>query len=192
MKGLRAEFYADNRDIQRLLEQFTEIGEYRYIEQLSALNEALCEYSNPTDLYQRTIFFENRPNDRKIHYIFDIDAQLSITNIIMNDGSGAKQSLNQLDNPDSICLNFGGEVGDNTIAMSDISTIGDTGRAREMHKSFKKLIMKNTKRVGSKGAPYRLMPSAVTKLKGGWRLAREKSQPRMMDPKISAEEILNL
>ena len=192
MPGLRAEFYADDEDIRTLLVRFRELGDLKYVEQLSSANAELQQFTDPLDLFGCANLRPEAPNVRRLFTVLDGDAELSVREVEMADGSGLKKSISQYMNPDSVVLSFGGEVGDGTIVMSDITTIGDTVRAREMHKAFKKLITESTQRVGSKGALYRLMPGAVAKLKGGWRLAREKRQPENMDPKISAEEIAAL
>lgn len=192
MPGLRAEFYADDEDIRTVLARFRELGGLKYVEQLSSLSAEPQQFTDPLDLFGRVNLAPEAPNSRRLFTVLDRDAKLSFREIEMAGGSGVKKSVSQYMNPDSVVLSFGGEVGDRTIVMSDITTIGDTERAREMHKAFKKLIAENTLRVGSKGTSYRLMPGSIAKLKDGWRLAREKRQPKSMDPKISAEEIAAL
>ena len=192
MPGLSAEFYADDADIKQLIGLFDELGSFQYVEKLSALNMPLRIYRSAAELVRAFKIDPEMPAKRPQYYVLNFDTLLQKREIKMADGSGTKESLTQYMNPDSIELRLGGNVGDDTLVMSDICSLGDTDRSREMHKSFKNLVTQNTKRVGSKGTPYRLMPGAVVKLKAGWRLAREKTQPAVMDPKISAEEIAAL
>ena len=72
--------------------------------------------------------------------------------------------------------------------MSDINTVGDTDKALEIHKAFKKLVISKTKKVGPKGSPARLMAGAAAKLKAGWHLTQNRVwKPGVEEIRLPAE-----
>ncbi len=76
--------------------------------------------------------------------------------------------------------------------MSDINTAGDTDKALEIHKKFKKVVISKTKRVGTKGNSHHLMPGAIKNLKAGWRLASNKGWSCDTDANIPPVEVAAL
>lgn len=182
-------FYADQDDLLNLLEAFSELGEYKYTQTRSDLNEANYTAVNPVDILSYAISTVDEPERCYSFLVTHIGEEVTKTRIELRDGSGVRSLVGQFENPNSIALAFGGNIGDCTLIMSDIGTLGDTKKSVELHKQFKKLVTSMTKNVGVKGTPVRLMPGAMEKVKAGWRLAHGKDWSCKTDPQISAEVI---
>lgn len=193
MTGRNCYFYADEGDLSDLLEAFREIGDYKYVQITSGLNEPNLIFSDPVELLPLAKVTPARPTRAHSFLVLEKDQEIYERKIALQNGSGVRKIADQNNNFDSIVLAFGGDAGDQTLIMSDINTVGDTDKAIEMHQKFKKLVISKTKKVGSKGKPHRLMPGAVEKLKSGWRLASgSKSWSRDTDANIPPEDIFAL
>lgn len=190
MQGRSAEFYADKEDLKVLLQQFAELDNFLYISKLGVVNEKLFETKNPRKLFEKVDIDYGLTNFREQFLVFDNNAEIVERTLKMVDGSGFKKTLSQVFNFDTVELRLGGVSGSDKIVMSDICTMGDSVRSLEMHKVFKKLIMKMTVRIGRKGVPLRLMPSAAHKVKAGWDLVRY--HPSSLPLKISTEDLEKL
>ena len=192
MPGKSCYFYADERDLSELLKEFRELGDYKYVQIRSPLNESNLVLSDPVELLPFAKVTPENPTRAHSFLVVEKDQEIFEREITLKDGSGVRKIADQNNNFDSIVLAFGGDAGDQTLIMSDINTVGDTATAVEMHKKFRKLVTAKTKKVGGKGSPHLLMPGAVEKLKAGWRLASGKEWSRETDPQILPEEIAAL
>ena len=188
MPGRSCEFFADERDLLTLLEAFKELGNYKYIQLRSELNKENLIFDDPVELLPFAVVSVDAPVRVTSFLVLENTQEVFSGEIKMRDDSGIKKIAGQARNPNSITFAFGGDAGDNTLIMSDIATIGDTDKAIEIHKHFKKVVMSKTKRLGTKGRPYRLMSGAIEKLKSGWRLTSGKGWARNMDLNLPVEE----
>lgn len=188
MPGVSCEFYADEADLTDLLREFPTLGLFKYVEIDSALNESNRVHFDPLEVLPAAIVSPEKPIRSQSFLVMEHDREIATRAIIRRDGSGMIRVADQNNNWDSIVIAFGGDAGDRTLIMSDINTVGDTEKARELHKKFKALVWSKTKRVGPKGTPYRLMPGAIAKAKAGWRLARDKGWQPVTDAILSPEE----
>lgn len=193
MRGLSCEFYADESDLAALLREFPSLGDFKYVQICSRVNESNVVFTgDATGLLPDAIVSRDKPTRRHSFLIMDEQQEVYSRDIVLADGTGKITIVDQNQNPNSVVLAFGGDAGDQTLLMSDINTVGDTDEARELHKSFKKLVASRAKRVGAKGKPFRLMPGAIAKAKLGWRLARGKGWHRSTDDVIPAQQLATL
>ncbi|MEO0399443.1 MAG: hypothetical protein AAF224_08480 [Pseudomonadota bacterium] len=192
MRGLRAEFYADDADVQSVLEKISEFDVYMCIEMNGQLNSALKVFEDPKEIFADMKTDRQFPRLRPAYLLIEKETEIVKDKTKMADGSGVKESSDQVLMPDSVVIRFGGNAGDDTLTMSQFATLGETNRSREIHKIVKRIITTNAKRVGPKGDPHLLMSGAIAKLKAGWRLVGAKNMPAMMDVKIPAEQIAAL
>jgi hypothetical protein len=192
LPGVSCEFYADEADLTDLLREFPTLGLFKYVEIDSALNQSNLVHFDPLDVLPAAIVSPEKPIRSQSFLVMEQDREIATRAIIRRDGSGTIRVADQNNNWDSIVIAFGGDAGDRTLIMSDINTVGDTEKARELHKKFKALVWSKTKRVGPKGTPYRLMPGAIAKAKAGWRLARDKGWQPVTDAHISPEDLEKL
>jgi hypothetical protein len=155
----------------------------------SDLNRPNQIFLDPMAIFARAKVSCDNPTRTHSYLVMEPDQEVVSEEIVLSDGSGTIMRADQNNNWDSIVIAFGGDAGDRTLIMSDINTVGDTEKARELHKKFKALVWSKTKRVGPKGTPYRLMPGAMSKAKAGWRLARGKGWARITDAHISPEDL---
>ena len=193
MPGRSCYFYADESDLLNLLEAFKEFDGYKYVQISSELDMPNSVYTNPVDCFSSAILTPNSAVRSQSFLVLENEQEVFTRELKRSDGSGTLSIADQNNNFDSIVIVFGGDAGDQTIIMSDINTVGDTDKAVEMHKKFKKLVMSKTKKVGAKGTPYRLMPGAADKLKSGWHLTQNRVwKPGVDEIKLSDEEIAAL
>ena len=193
MPGRSCYFYADESDLLDLLEAFKEFDDYKYVQMRSELNETTKIYHDPSKVLPEALASPGKPYRTHSFLIMEKEEEIFDRDIVLEDGSGIRKWIDQNHNWNSIVIALGGDAGDQTIIMSDINTVGDTDKAVEMHKKFKKLIMSKTKKVGAKGTPYRLMPGAAEKLKSGWHLTQNRVwKPGVEEIKLSDEEIAAL
>lgn len=188
MPGRSYEFFADEIDLLTLLEAFKDLGNYKYVQMRSELNKENLIFDDPVELLPFAVVSADAPVRVTSFLVLENTQEVFSGDIKMKDNSGIKKIAGQARNPNSITFAFGGDAGDNTLIMSDVATIGDTDKALEMHKRFKKVLITKTKRLGTKGRPYRLMSGAIGKLKSGWRLTSGKGWARNMDLNLPAEE----
>ncbi len=189
LTGLSCEFYADNEDLADIVRDFSALGRFKYVQQRSALNRHNQIYINPADILPAALVAPERPTRYQSFLIMDEQQEVFARDVVLADGTGKLFRVDQNSNWDSVVIAFGGDAGDRTLIMSDISTVGDTEKARQMHKKFKKLVWSKTVRVGPRGTPYRLMRGALSKAKAGWRLARDKAWALDTDAQISSAEL---
>lgn len=189
MQGRSAYFFADEKDLQNLILQFDELGDFKYLETQSELNHELLIFSKAADLIPHYLVESRGVFWPPQYLLFDATTEPYISKIELTNGSGTNEGIDQYTNPDTVELRFGGEYGDKVLKISDICTLGDTQRSLDMHKMFKKLVLKNTQRFGEKGTPFRLMPGALDKYKAGWRLVAHINQTEEYDYKIPQEQI---
>lgn len=193
MPGRSCYFYADESDLLALLEAFKEFDSYKYVQIKSDLNKPNLIFTNPIELLRLAMVTPENPIRTHSFLVVENKQEIFSRDIKLEDGSGIRKIADQNNNFDSIVLAFGGDAGNQTILMSDINTVGDTDKAAEMHKKFKKLVMSKTKRVGTKGVPYYLMPGASEKLKSGWHLTQNRVwKPGVDEISLSDEEIAAL
>lgn len=193
MSGLSCEFYGDEDDIADLLLNLPSVGDLKFVQMRSRLNECNDVFvGDPTGLLPEAIVSPSKPMRRQSFLVVKRDQKVYYREIVLTDGTGRISIADQNTNSDSVVLAFGGDAGDQTLIMSDISTTADTERAKELHKTFKQLVSSRTKRVGPNGRPSRLMKGAIVKAKAGWRLARDKQSQRSSDAIITTEELAKL
>lgn len=192
MSGRSCYFYADEGDLANLLNAFRELGNCKYVQIRSGLNEPNLVFSDPRELLSLAKATPSNPTRCHSFLVLENGQEIFDREIALKDGSGVRKIADQNQNWNSIVLALGGEVGDKTLIMSDINTVGDTELAVEMHNKFKKVVISETKKVGAKGTPYRLMPGAIEKLKAGWRLASGMGWSRSTDANIPPVEIAKL
>ena len=192
MSGRSCYFFADENDLADLLEAFEELSEYKFVQRRSDLNEPNKVYSDPRKLLDEAKVTPDNPIRTHSFLVVETSQEVFDREVVLQDGTGVRKIADQNNNFDSIVLAFGGDAGDETLIMSDINTVGDTDKAVEMHKKFKKLVTSMTKNVGVKGSPARLMPGAVEKAKAGWRFASGKDWSRDTDAQISPEALAKL
>lgn len=193
MPGLSCEFYADENDLAALLREFLSLGDFKYVRIDSRVNESNDVFTgDPTGLLPEAMASREKPTRRHSFLVMEREQEVYSRDIVLANGTGKITVVDQNQNPNSVVLAFGGDVGDQTLLMSDINTVGDTDMARELHKRFKKLVVSRAKRVGAKGKPFQLMPGAVAKAKLGWRLARGKGWHRSTDDVVPAQQFATL
>jgi hypothetical protein len=192
MRGKQRNFYADNQDIMNLLNDFDSLGQFKYVEFYSRLNKETDIFYNAIDIFDKAICTPQKTERRHSFSIFEIDAKIAFSNVILVDGSGKRIALETLLSDDSIEIHFGGEVGDNTLVISDIGTVADDKAMLDHFKRFKKLIEAKSVRIGPPGQPSYLMPGAVEKAKQGWRLAQGKGFNKNSDPVLPPEQLAKL
>jgi hypothetical protein len=192
MIGKRREFYADNQDIMNLLNDFDSLGQFKYVEFYSRLNKETDIFYSAVNIFDKAICTPKNTERGHSFSIFDIDANIIFSEVTLFDGSGKRVALETLLSDDSIEIHFGGEVGDNTLIMSDIGTVADDKAVLDHFKRFKKLIEARSVRIGPPGRPSYLMPGAVQKAKQGWRLARGKALDIESDPVLPPEQLAKL
>ena len=169
MNGSSCEIYADNNDLNNLFGEIEKIGPFKYIKMTSELNkDNACYYSSIELLKYAT---------GDAFLVVDADKDVVSRTIDLIDGSGHKNRVDQDFNEDSICITLGGDIRNNTIIVTVFDTLGESSRAKEVFKIFKKTIMKNTKKVNRS----RIMPSALEKLQNGWRLTQGETYSRELD-----------
>ncbi len=193
MPGRSSYFYADENDLADLLVAFQESAGFKYVQMRSELNQPNEVYDDPLEILEEAMATCAEPIRRHSFLVIDDDQEIFCRHITLRDGSGVRSIADQNNNFNSIVIAFGGYVGNQTILMSDVNTVGDTDKAIEIHKVFKKIIMANTTRVGGKGRPYRLMPEALKKLKSGWHLTQNKVwKPGVEEIELSDEKLAKL
>jgi hypothetical protein len=190
--GLSCEFFADNADLADLVREFATLGRFKFVQISSELNRPNRLYAEPAEILAAALVSPEKPHRRQSILIMDHDQDVLTRAIVRTDGSGTLRVADQNNNWNSIVIVFGGEAGDQTLVLSDICTVGDTEKSRQLHKGFKALIWSKTVRVGPRGTPWRLMPGAIAKAKAGWRLTPDKGFVRDLDAKISPEELAAL
>jgi hypothetical protein len=178
MRGSEIRVYADPADMKQLLNLFDQIGGLAFTEALSRLNAPPARFTDPRDLinYLRNtmlghggIFLVTRAGDAIVQMV-----------LTMQDGSGTKVSTHQPFNPHAIMINLGGELeGDRTVVATSVNTTGETPKAKELFKAFKKLVLRNAEYING----FYVMPRALEKLDSGWRLTPEPQHSRSLDLK---------
>jgi hypothetical protein len=108
------------------------------------------------------------------YLVADVTAALISDALDKEDGSGRIINIHQGFNFDTTCAYLGVVVEQSTLIISEVSTLGDSPRAKEIQKLFRKVIMKHTKKVGN----TRVMPGAMEKLKAGWVLVPGLDMPK--------------
>lgn len=191
MSGASCYFFADESDLLELLDSFFALSKYKYVQMRSGVNEENCVPTNAKELLLLSKVSSEKPTRVQSFLVVESDQEVFFREIVLIDG-GIRRIADQNNNFDSIVLAFGGDAGDQTLIMSDISTVGDTKKALEIHKNFRKLVESKAVKSGNRGSRYFLMPGAVKKLKSGWRLAGGKEWSRETDPKFSPKEIDSL
>ena len=174
MRGSSSYFYADEDDLIDLLEAFKSLEEYKYVQIRSELNCQTLVYHNPSDILLKAMVTPEKPIRTHSFLIMEKEEKVNSRDIVLEDGSGTIKRADQNNNFNSAVIAFGGNAGNQTVLMSDVSTIGDTEKSIEIYKKFRKIILANTTRVGAKGNPHRLMSGAFDKLKSGWHLTQNK------------------
>jgi hypothetical protein len=192
MRGKGKEFYADNQDIINLLKEFDGLGKFQYVARYSKINKNINIYYNAIEIFKKAICTPDRTEIAQNFFIFEINANIVFREITFEDGGGKKTALDTWRSDDAISIAFGGEVGDNTLIMSDIGTVADNKAVLDHFKHFKKLIEARSVRIGLPGRPSYLMPGAVQKAKQGWRLARGKALDIESDPVLPPEQLAKL
>ncbi len=175
-----------------LLENFRHLGEYKYIQIRSELNEPNLIFMDSVEVLPLAKVAHENPTRAQSFLVVERDQEIFLREIALRDGSGVRKIADQNNNFDSIVLAFGGDTGDQTLIMSDINTAGDTDKALEIHKKIKRVVISKTKRVGTKGNSHHLMPGAIKKLKAGWRLASNKGWSCDTDANIPPAEVAAL
>jgi hypothetical protein len=192
MRGKERNFYADNQDIMNLLTEFDDLGKFQYVECYSEIDNDIDIFYNAVDIFDKSICTPQDPGRRHSFSIFEINANVVFREIIFEDGSGRRTVLEAWRSDDSIEIHFGGEVGDNTLVISDIGTVADDKAMLDHFKRFKKLIEARSVRIGPPGRPSYLMSGAVQKAKQGWRLAQGKGFNKNSDPVLPPEQLAAL
>jgi DNA-directed RNA polymerase subunit L len=187
VRGKTLEFYGDNHDLCNL---FTEIIVYykmRFVEGLSKVNDDLLEYTSAEKFVGAAAYSQDHPKAGLLYYALDASTELVIREVVMADGSGVKQSLDMVRNPDVIGVNLGGVLSEKRLVRSSISTFAETEKSRMLFKSLERLIRSKGRRFGIKGRPYTVLPNAVNLGKSGWRFVITPEALPIMDAKISFE-----
>ncbi|WP_308367966.1 MULTISPECIES: hypothetical protein [unclassified Microbulbifer] len=192
MPGQSCYFFADEGDLLDLLEAFGQLGDHKYVQIRSGLNEPNLIFTDPAQVLPLARVISENPTRAQSFLVIKMGQETFQREIALRDGSGIRKIADQNNNFDSIVLAFGGDAGDQTLIMSEINTVGDTHRALEMYKKFKKVVISKTKKIGVKGNPHRLMPGAIKMLKAGWRLASSKGWSRDTDANIPPDEVAAL
>ncbi len=192
MPGLSCEFFADNADLADLVREFATLGRFKFVQSYSELNRPNRLYADPAEILTVAVVSPEKPHRDQSILIMEHDQEVLTRSIVRTDGSGTRLVADQNNNWNSIVIAFGGEAGDQTLVLSDLCTVGDTEKSRQLHKAFKALVWSKTVRVGPRGMPWRLMPGAIAKAKAGWRLARGKGFGASTDAQISPEELSSL
>ena len=161
MPGRSSYFYADENDLADLLLAFKELGDFKYVQRRSELNQSNEVYFDPSEILEEAMVKCADPIRSDNFLVVEIRQEVFTRKISLRDGSGIISIADQNNNFDSIAIAFGGNAGNKTILMSDVNTVGDTDKAIEIHKIFKKIITTHTVRIGGKGRPYRVMPGAL-------------------------------
>ena len=101
MPSLKTKFFADDSDILELISSFEFFGDFKYIEPLSKLNRTLNEYLDLSDVKNDFCESEMVGGMRSSFLVVDASTQIVKRKIMMSDGSGFKEKMDQFSNPDS-------------------------------------------------------------------------------------------
>jgi len=188
MPGRSCYFYADKSDLKELLDAFRMLDGFKYVQMRSEPNKPTNIYDDAALIIKDAMAAPGNPYRSHSFLVMECNEEIHKREIHRSDGSGILIVSDQNNNWNSIVLAFGGNVGNDSILMSDINTIGDTYK-----KKFKKLVLSKTIRVGKKGQPYHLMPGALKKLKAGWHLTQNRAwAPGVEEIKLSKDEFAKL
>lgn len=182
MAGLRAPFFGSREDFKSLLKAFDELGDFEYVQIHSSLNSELIIHNKGVNLLSSCLS-ESQPNKFSGYLIFYKNERLFLDRFNKSDGSGYKYTIKQSYNPNSIRIALGGDIGNNTIIASMFDSLGESEKAKEIFKKFKKVLIKMSKKVNQ----YRVLPDAYEKLENGWRLAQENTFQSKLDLKLEVK-----
>ncbi|SET13284.1 hypothetical protein [Thalassotalea agarivorans] len=181
MNGSSVEIYADRHDLELLFKLLNSIGEFKFVQSLSDLNQNPRIYENAENLSQYQVDYEN-PNPKSLFLCLSKSASVNSRELSMKDGSnGIKFKTDEVFNPSAISILLGGEAASDTIVQTVISSAYYSEAARKKLLIIRKLIDKVSTKVNS----FRVMPSSYKKLLKGQRLTQGIDYNRDYDLKLS-------
>jgi len=189
MASRRRSFYADEDDLLHLLCLFRCLQDYKYVQMRSELNKENKIFFDPVEILPSAIVTPSRPYLVNSYMVVKKDVKLSSRKIERADGSGTLTIISQSQNHVSISLGLGGNAGDKTLLASELGSIESSQAVKNIYNEFDNIIISNTKKLGHKGSPYRLMPGSIAKLSEGWRLTQGKERIRELDVKIPPHQL---
>lgn len=166
MNGSALEFYADRNDLVFLFAHFDQVGVLICTRTVSGVNCRNEQFQSLRKMIDFTVS-PQEPVQANTFLITSANATLHSREIRMQDGTGVKIVIDELRNPDAIEILLGGEAGSATLVTTTLRTRGLTSSAKELFKTWKKFVLKNSVKVG---ANYYVMSGAYEKLSLGWRL----------------------
>jgi hypothetical protein len=107
----------------------------------------------------------HHPQANNVFLITPEGVEINSRALTMRDGSGIKMKADQPANPRAVLINLGGQMERILIATS-INTTNETPIAKATFKELKKLVLANAKYIEG----FYVLPGALTKFMGGWRL----------------------
>lgn len=174
MQGSEIYFYADADDLKALLGGFQGLGLFRYTKSNGIRNAELLQTINAQEILDSVYI---RPDSSDFFLISDFDVPVRVQEVALLDGSGFSRFAEQSLNPDSAMLKVGAQLQPTMITVSCLNTLGETPRAKEIFKIFKKAITREAVYIRL----YYVLPGAMDKLKAGWRLAQGAGFPKDSD-----------
>ncbi|MFT6735599.1 MAG: hypothetical protein ACJAS9_003810 [Polaribacter sp.] len=181
MSGASIEIYADRCDFELLFKLMNSIGELKFIQSLSGLNQNPRVYENAESLSQYQVDYEN-PNSKYLFLCLSKSESVNSRELVMKDGSnGVKFKTDEVFNPTAISILLGGEAASDTIVKTVISSAYYSEEAKLKLHTIRKLIDKVSTKVNS----FRVMASSYEKLLNGQRLAQGIDFNRDYDLKLS-------
>lgn len=185
MRGSDVSFYADRDELLELFAEFNAIGALAYTETLSAVNTPLLVFDDATQLIG-SLWTQTQEVDRpKLFLVHGRASPLIVEDRVQVDGGGKKLSVCNLFNPNAIVIRLGGELDqDKTLVATSINTTGESEFSRLLFARFKKLVRGSARRVGR----FYLLPNALTKWCGGWRLTPDPQYTATEDLPLPTEE----
>lgn len=177
MRGSEIRFYGDRDDLVNQFERLSRLGDFKYTKTLSALNSKNIQFKDPKGLPAFVI--TSHPQPANVFLVCGEGSEISVKEIRMEDGSGLKYAADQAINPDCVLLRLGGTIDPDTLIATSVNTTGETPRAKDVFRLFKKAIADEATLIDG----FYVLPGALKKLQAGWRLTTGVSHSRALDLK---------
>lgn len=175
MRGSEIRFYADHHDVIGLLCSFNEAANLLFTETLSEVDQPLLQFRDAELLISH--LRNGHPQASKVFLITD-GKQPICREIAMKDGTGIKTKVDQLFNPDAVLFRLGGVLeGSRTLIVHSINTTGESAAAKSLFELLKARVIRNATLVEG----FYVLPQALEKFRGGWRLTPDPGFSRSED-----------
>lgn len=165
MKGRQTHFFATTRDLIKICQNCECQREIRYV------LFGLFEVPNPPE-YESLLEWDGlginqSGNKTAVERFIVLDRRTEIRSEIVPQRSGAaKYSISQSGNPSSIVFCPSGSYDEKTIIAGSLGTISDDQASVEIYNLFRRVIMKNSEKIGN----YYVAENALESMKRGARM----------------------